>query len=1036
MKSGLLNGLMMGFLMISYTGISAQKHILPPWSTIKLTGKTMKPGYPFYVPEEKSNFPWWPAAGSVIGAGLITYLLLPDDSNTNNCSFGAQFDVIHPTCNQPNGSAVILVTPAGLYNYQWSNGSTMNGINSIPEGNYSVTVTDPLSGCSKVFSTSLQSTVINIQIELITKSSNCGQEDGTITALVNPASGFYTFQWSNGGSGPFLQNLKPGHYQLTVSAGGSCTQIASATVGENPPTFKISSQTTPANCMEADGSANIVVDPPGNYDFLWSEGSTGPSVSGLRAGNYTVTVTLQGTHCSLLHQVAIEDKNAGFTIQVQTTPEYCNQANGTASVTVNPSGSFEYLWSNGATASNTSALKAGTHQVTVTQSGTRCMQAQSFSIEHKNAEHSITVQTTPATCGIDDGKATLQVEPPGTYTILWSNGAGEYSLGNLASGTYSVIVTDVNNCSVQSTLKIDESPARYVTDSHTSPGNCIGDHTNIRLFLNSPGPGPINISANGPNGNHHVVVPKSQTDLRNYFKIIPGSWMLTLRDSNLKNSCVEEFKVEVQDSSDFICRPDSFKTFLNKPVSGNVLLNDTGISLKIISHIPPSSGGFSLQTDGQFNFNPPRDSSGIFSFTYTVQDTCKKTKDQLAVIRVDSAHCNFTVSFHATPAHCGLSDGSVSVTVDSAGNYTYKWSNGATGPVLMNVKKGNYEVSITDETKKCSLIFTTELNELPAEYIRNTRITQPGCQTPGNIRFDVFSPGTGPMKMILAHPGGSGTYTVPKGTVTISSYASIVPGDYNITLYDESAGLDCMHEISATIEATPSIEIILEGVIPPSSPSAADGTALIVAATPGALPYVVLLNNIPYITAFDNFIEVGGLATGTYMIQLRDANNCLSNKLTVVIPPRFSGWSLGMFAFSMFEIITASENSTSKHAKRFVYPGLQLNVNYLINNHQTTSGLTLSTNGSQIFSDLEQTLRVKNADIYKLSNFIDGGFGIHYASGQNLKVKWMAQLTTEISAKPGLKIYSKLKFQTLREQPFIFQIGIDFIDPFDKLTLK
>lgn len=960
MKNIIIFSSILIYLALKPHSSASQDSIVKPWTFINLTGERMKPGYPFYIPDSQNKFPWLPVSGGIVFGGLITYFLISNDKNPNTCSFEASFETHNSNCNLPNGSISIQLTPPGQYSYIWSNGHSSAELQNLAAGNYVVTVTETTSMCSKIFTSSLQNIPTNIQIQLIPQSADCGMENGKISAIIQP-SGIYSFQWSNGQTGPSIENLQPGLYQLTVSAGGSCTQIASTTVAQNPPAFQIS---------------------------------------------------------------------------LQKTPEFCNQANGTATAFVSPSGNYSYIWSNGATSSTANGFKAGRQQLTVTQTGTGCALPFDFQIESKNAEHLIFIESKAATCGIPDGTAFLQVEPPGTYKIKWSNTANTNSVDNLSAGMYSVTVTDVNNCSVEGSVNIDESPAKYITDHFTSSGNCIGDFTNIRLVLESPSQGPFNISAIGPNGNFQIAVPKTSADLNNYFRIVPGNWLITVRDSNLKPACFEELSLVVPDSSDFITNSDSFKTSINKAVSGNVLLNDTGISLQIISFIPPPSEDFSIQNNGSFTFTPKKDSTGIFSFTYKIQDTCKTIKDQIAIIYVDSVGCDFTVKFNSTSAHCGLADGTLSVVVDSPGTYSYLWNTGNSGATLTNVRKGNYTVSITDELKKCELIFNNGLNELPAEYIRNIKITQPGCQIPGEIRMEVFTPGNGPMKMILNHPGGNGIYTIQKGTLNISSYAPLVPGAYSISIYDESADLDCLQEITATIEASTAIEIILEGVIPPSSPSASDGTALVLASVSGVLPYVVLLNNLPYITAFDHFIEIGGLSAGSYMIQLRDANNCLSNKLTVVIPPRLFIWSLGLQAIINLNQTHQTENTGKSQVRNFWRSGFQLSAQYRVSGQLIESHLYYASNGHQNYIDLEQVFTVKQFKYQDIRTCLQAGFGFHYHQETKLQNKFLTQLRSEYSINANSQIFGTIKLQNIEEQTILFQFGIDFRNPFNFSKLK
>jgi hypothetical protein len=84
------------------------------------------------------------------------------------------------------------------------------------------------------------------------------------------------------------------------------------------------------------------------YTYLWSNGETTASISGLTAGTYTVTVTdLNG--CTANCMVTVQEPGCNLSATATGTDVSCNGGNnGTATVTA--SGNLvpvTYLWSNG-----------------------------------------------------------------------------------------------------------------------------------------------------------------------------------------------------------------------------------------------------------------------------------------------------------------------------------------------------------------------------------------------------------------------------------------------------------------------------------------------------------------------------------------------------------------------------------------------------------------------------------------------------------------------------------------------------------------
>ena len=74
-----------------------------------------------------------------------------------------------------------------------------------------------------------------------------------------------------------------------------------------------------------------------------------------------------------------------------------------------------------------------------------------------------------------------------------------------------------------------------------------------------------------------------------------------------------------------------------------------------------------------------------------------------------------TVSASSVSASCELPDGSATATATGgAGNYSYNWSNGATGNFVTGLSSGNYFVTATDQNGCASSIQVTVLSDIPS----------------------------------------------------------------------------------------------------------------------------------------------------------------------------------------------------------------------------------------------------------------------------------------------------------------------------------
>jgi len=139
----------------------------------------------------------------------------------------------------------------------------------------------------------------------------------------------------------------------------------------------------------------------------------------------------------------------------QTATPGCNGNNGAAAV--NPSGGtapFSYQWSNGQTSATANNLSAGSYAVTTTDSN-NCTSVCTVTISEANSPTCTAAQITPPTCGGNNGVAKATVQG-GTapYSYSWSSGQTSATANGLGEGTYTVVITDANNCNTSCTVTL------------------------------------------------------------------------------------------------------------------------------------------------------------------------------------------------------------------------------------------------------------------------------------------------------------------------------------------------------------------------------------------------------------------------------------------------------------------------------------------------------------------------------------------------------------------------------------------------------
>lgn len=138
-------------------------------------------------------------------------------------------DMNAPSCvGDSTGSlGVSGLTGLAPYTYLWENGDTSNTLDSIPTGNYMVTITDA-NGCTMAVSALLPD-ADPIVIELVVMDGS-GIGTSSINSTISGGQMPYIYAWSTGSDNNSISDLASGVYDLTITDANNCMQIASAII--------------------------------------------------------------------------------------------------------------------------------------------------------------------------------------------------------------------------------------------------------------------------------------------------------------------------------------------------------------------------------------------------------------------------------------------------------------------------------------------------------------------------------------------------------------------------------------------------------------------------------------------------------------------------------------------------------------------------------------------------------------------------------------------------------------------------------------
>jgi hypothetical protein len=212
----------------------------------------------------------------------------------------------------------------------------------------------------------------------------------------------------------------------------------------------------------------------GGYTYDWSTGDTVSTLNNLIAGNYEVTITDSVGCTDTLFIVMDQPDLLQINIADSFNISCFGGANGSIDITITGGTlPYSFLWSNGITSEDNVNLLPGTYSVTVTD-GNGCTATRAVTLEEPDSLD-ISGTVTNASCNFTpDGGIDVTITggtPP--YNYLWSNFANTQDLTNVTFGTYTVLVTDANGCTISESFIVNENSTLNVVGT-ISDVSCNG----------------------------------------------------------------------------------------------------------------------------------------------------------------------------------------------------------------------------------------------------------------------------------------------------------------------------------------------------------------------------------------------------------------------------------------------------------------------------------------------------------------------------------------------------------------------------------
>ncbi len=570
-------------------------------------------------------------------------------------------------------------------------------LNILSAGSHSVIILDALGCRDTVVFTINAPAPISINASGTNVLCN-GDNSGSVLATATGGTGGLAFAWQDclGGAiygGPSQNNLFAGCYGVTVTDGKGCTNTSSVTLTEPAPYNFMATQDS-VSCMGGqDGGASIAVTGGAMpYTYLWDNGSTTATVTGLDAAFHFVTVT-DANLCSATTFVEVLEPPKFLLNGTQFQFVTCFGGNNGTATVITSGGTlpYHYQWDDplAQTTKKAVMLSAVNYNVTVTdwngcsvQTTVMVKSLPDLVVSYSNVSGEI--------CAGDCmGQATvIPSGGGGGYLFDWQDNAipDLQTATNLCAGTYSVIVVDVYGCADTSQVTIGAA-LPILAQFNSLPPTCSGSQNGSITAQISGGTAPFQFQwSNG----------STAADLLN----LPcGAYFLTLTDAI---GCIKNYNFLLD------CPP---------------LISLQSVVPQAVQCFGQANGSVTVTVQGgtpplQYVWNDPAAqttaiaqnlSAGIY--TVTVSDAMGCSITSAATVLQPS---QLSVSTTVKHVSClNANDGmATAVTAGGVPPYTYNWGFPGNTQTIVNLTAGTYIVTVTD----ADLCTATA----------NTTITQPG----------------------------------------------------------------------------------------------------------------------------------------------------------------------------------------------------------------------------------------------------------------------------------------------------------------------
>lgn len=613
-------------------------------------------------------------------------------------------------------------------------------------------------------------------------------------------------------------------------------------------------QTDVACYGDATGAVEITpyaVSPALPYTYLWTNGEVTQNLSNIEAGSYQVQIE-DANGCKQFTGVVINQPIQPIQIEYSAIDKKCNGGANDGQIDLNVLGGtspYSYNWSNGApNSSSINNLDIGIYTVEV-EDDYGCTENIEIAIDMP-----LSLQQTAIVDDVlctNDLTGSIEAIPSGgvfSYTYSWSNGETTRIINNISAGSYTLTLTDANNCESVETYTVNEPAQALHLEANVTDVLCKNDKT-----------GSIHVTVNGGTPNYtyqwrdeNQILPIYQEDLSNY---PDGIYRLKVTD---ENGCTDEIIRTISEPA--------------QELVDNPILQHIDCYGETTGEIDPAIfGGTMSYTYNWSNgtHNPTLENVAAGTYSLQVRDDNNCVADFNYELTQPDAP--LSLSIEKIDVSCyGGSDGKITAVVSGGtAPYTYVWNNGSNDALIESLSAGYYELTVTD-ANNCVISMGSNIEQPTEPLLVIDNVTDVDCY--GNF--------TG--KITLSTTGGTAPYsyrwTDDNSYILTENVDSIVnksKGVYTVTVTDVN---HCTYELVTAIDQ-------------PNSPldlQYSQENVSCYGGTDGEIDIEVIGGTLPYSYQWSNgslFEDLTTISAGGYTVTVTDENGCQHEEIITINQP-------------------------------------------------------------------------------------------------------------------------------------------------------